>query len=443
MTALACRHVSHPLGVAVGLAAALLACPAGAAGQTMIVDRIVAIVGTKPILQSQVEERLVELQAQGQPLPTDSAGRALARRQLLVQMIQDEILILQADRDTTVHVTDQEVEDQVEQTVQNVRRNYPNDSILRAQLNLAGFASVEEWRRRLSEEQRRQILRQRLIQGLQQKGKLKPINPTEAQMRAFWEERRASQPKRPATVSFRQIVVLPRPDSVARARAQQTAESLLVAVRAGADFAAAAKRFSDDSGSREQGGELGWFRRGVMVKPFETAAFQMKPGQISDPVESDFGFHIIQVERVQPAEILARHILISPQITPAQIDKAHQLADSIRAALARGSSYDSLARLYTDENEPKLAEAVTADSLPAAYRQILSRDTTLGLKPVLPIGGGRHTKFAVVDVTRRQPEGELAFDEVKDQIRNILSQNLMIQHYVDQLRRLTYVDVRL
>ena len=425
-----------PLGVAAGQAA-------GRGRGAGALDRIVAIVGSKPILQSQVEEMLVAAQAQGQSVPTDSAGRAAARKQILLQIVEDEILIQQAERDTTVKVTDQEVQEAVEQTVRGVRGNYTNDSTFYAQLRLAGFTSVEEWRRFLAEQQRRKILRDRLLQLLREKGKLKPINPTDGQMRQFWDEQRTTQPKRPATVSFRQIVVAPRPDSAARVHALQKAESILVALRAGADFAAAARRFSDDSGSRDLGGELGWFRRGVMVKPFEQAAFRLRPGEISDPVESGFGFHIIQVERVQPAEILARQILIAPTISSAQVALARQLADSIRVALAHGASYDSLARLYADENESNLAPEVAITDLPQAYQQLLAGDTTLGLKPVLTLASGHQTKFAVVEVTKRQPAGELSFDDVKDRIRSMLSQELMIRHYVDQLRRLTYVDIRL
>ena len=424
--------------------AALLPFAAGVGqGGGVSLDRIVAIVGSKPILQSQVEEMLVSDQAQGVVVPTDSAGRAAARKQVLLRMVEDEILVQQAERDTTVKVTDQEVQDAVEQTVRGIRGNYPSDSTFYAQLRLAGFASVEEWRRFLAEQQRRSIQRDRLLQLQRDRGKLKPINPTDAQMRQFWEEQRAAQPKRPATVSFRQIVVAPKPDSAARAYARQKAESILVALRAGADFAAAARRSSDDSGSRDLGGELGWFRRGVMVKPFELAAFRLRPGEISDPVESSFGFHLIQVERVQPAEILARQILIAPAISAAQIALARQLADSIRAALARGASFDSLARLSADENEPNLAPEVPLTDLPPAYQQLLARDTTLGLKSMLTLASGRQTKFAVLDVTKRQPEGPLTFDDVKDRIRTKLSQELMIRHYVDQLRRLTYVDIRL
>src|SRR5204862_5683224 len=307
-----------------------------ASAQTL--DRIVAIVGTRPILASQIEEEMVQQQAQGQALPKDSAGLAAMRRQVLDRLIELEILVQQAERDTSIKVTDQEVLDQVEQTYQNVRKQFTSENDFRDQIRQARFGSVEEWRRWLADEQRRQLYAQRLIEAQRQKGKLRPIPPTDAQMREFWEQNKEQQPKRPATVSFRQIVIKPVPDSAARQRALQLAESLVVALRhPGADFAAAAKRFSGDSASATQGGELGWFRRGVMVKEFEDVAFRVRPGEIAGPVETSFGFHIINVERTQPAEILARHILIMPEISQAQIALARRLADSLHDALAAGT----------------------------------------------------------------------------------------------------------
>ena len=407
------------------------------------VDRIMAIVGTTPILASQVEEQLVLAQSQGAKVPEDSAGREAARRQVLSQMADEELLVQQAERDTTIKVTEQEVQDAVEQTVQNVRKQFASIPEFQTQLRAAGFVSEEEWRRWLADQQRRAILQQRLIEGLKQRGKLKPISPTDAEMREFWESSRAQQPKRPAAISFRQIVIVPKADPDANARALHLSDSLVAALRRGAVFGDVARKFSADSASREQGGELGWFRRGVMVKEFEDVAFHLRPGAISDVVGTEFGYHIIQVERVQPAEILARHILIQPAISAAQIAIARRQADSVHDALAHGASFDSLARRYADPNEPKLADALPASQLPPDYETAIGSDTVPGLKPVFEVGAGTaRPRFVVFELLKRLPEGELNFDEVKDRIRDGLGQQLAIKHYLDLLRRTTYVDIR-
>jgi len=410
-------------------------------------DRIVAVVGTRPILASQIEEEMVQQQAQGQALPTDSAALATLRRQILDRLIELEILVQQAERDTSIKVTDQEVLDQVEQTYQNVRKQFSNENDFRDQIRQARFGSVEEWRRWLADGQRRQLYAQRLIEAQRQKGKLRPIPPTDAQMREFWEQNRDQQPKRPATVSFRQIVIKPTPDSAARMRALQRAESLVVQLRHGGDFTAAAKQFSGDSASAAQGGELGWFRRGVMVKEFEDVAFRIRPGEIAGPVETAYGFHIINVERTQPAEILARHILVMPEISAAQIAIAKRQADSLHDALARGgvsASFDSLAKIYADPQEPKLAEEAPFTDLPPQYQTVLANDTTVGLKRVIVEGADTpRIKFVVLEVTARHDAGELSYEDVKLRIRQSLGDQLAIRHFVDQLRRQIYVDIRL
>jgi peptidyl-prolyl cis-trans isomerase SurA len=429
-----------------GVLALLAAAPAVRAQQPIPVDRIVAIVGTQPILASQVEEELAQAQATGQTVPQDSAGRDALRHRIVISLVDMELMVQQALHDTTVKVTEQEVQDAVESTVRNVRNRFTAETEFQRQLLMAGFGGVEEWRRWLIETQRRSILSQRLQEQLRQKQVIKPIPPTEAQMHVFWEENRGATERRPAVASFRQIVMLPSPDSAARAAARATAESLLTALRAGADFAATARANSCDSASRDSGGTLGWFRRGTMVKPFEMVAFRLRPGEVSGIVETSFGYHIIQVDRVQPAEVLARHVLVCPAISRAQIEVARALAESLHTVMARtnGAAFDSLARLYADENAPKLVEAVPLTALAPEYQRLLAADSTPGLKPVLVLseGSGR-PRFVVFELTRRQPEGETTFDDVREQIRSKLSQDLGLQHYLDRLRRQTYIDIRL
>jgi peptidyl-prolyl cis-trans isomerase SurA len=269
------------------------------------------------------------------------------------------------------------------------------------------------------------------------------VAPTEKEMRAFFDEQKATLGSRPATVSFRQIVVSPTPSADAKLKAKAQADSIVLELRRGADFATAARRFSQDPGSKDQGGSLNWFRRGVMVPEFERVAFGLKPGVVSDPVESPFGYHIIQVERVQPGEVQARHILIVPQIDSAHVDSARAIADSVRKVVVAGAAFDSLQRIYHDRSAERDAESVPVTKLPEAYGKVIADADSGAVLPVFTMpGAGGRDQFVVLQVTSRRPEGEVKYEDVRDRIRDQLGQQLAIRRYLDRLRKATYVEIR-
>jgi len=410
---------------------------------TVVVDRVVAVVGNRPVLASQVDEEVFSRQSQGQRLPTDPDSLEAIRKQVVASIVDEELLVLQAQRDTTIKVTDQEIADGVEQQVQKVRANFTSEVDYKNELRKAVFQTPEEYWRWLTDQQRRAAYQNRLIDKLRQDGKLKPVPPTEKEMRAYFDEQRASLGNRPATLSFRQIVIAPHASPQAKAKTRAQADSIVLELRRGADFAMAAKRFSQDPGSKDQGGSLNWFRRGVMVPEFEKVAFSLKPGVVSDPVESAFGYHIIQVERVQPAEVQARHILLIPDIDSIHVDSARALADSVRRMITRGASFDSLQRALHDPSAERQADNVPVDKLPDAYAKAIGNADSGAVAPVFQLpGAGTREQFVVVQVTGRRPQGDIRFEDVRDRIREQLGQQLAIRRYIDGLRRSTYVDIR-
>ncbi len=424
---------------------ALLGPAAGslAAQDSTVVDRVVAVVGNRPVLASQVDEEVFARQSQGEKLPQSPDSLASIRKQVVTSIVDEELLVQQAQRDTSIHVTDQEIADGVEQQIRKIRGNFSSEVDYRNELRKAGFQTPEEYRRWLTDQQRRAAFQNRLIDKLRQEGKLKPVPPTEQEMQQYFEEQKGNLGTRPATISFRQIVIAPHASPQAKARTRAQADSIVLELRRGADFATAARRFSQDPGSKDQGGSLNWFRRGVMVPEFERVAFSLKPGVVSDPVESPFGFHIIQVERVQPGEVQARHILLIPDIDSVHVDSARALADSVRRLIMRGAPFDSLQRALHDPSAEKQAENVPLDKLPEPYTKAIGDADSGAVAPVFQLpGAGTREQFVVVQVTGRRPPGDIRYEDVKDKIRDQLGQQLAIRRYIDELRRSTYVDIR-
>jgi len=409
------------------------------------VDRVVAIAGDAPILSSQVEEEIFTQRGQQSPLPTTEPEFRALCRQVISDLIDAEIMVQAAARDTTIKVTDQEIAEGAEEQFRNVRKRFTSEVDFRSELARSGFQTAEEFRRWLTDSQRKAALRNRLIAKLREEGKLKAVQPTERELREYFEQFKEDLPQRPATISFRNIIVAPQAQPEARVRAKAQADSILQELRNGADFATTARRFSQDPVSASQGGDLGWFRRGQMVAAFEQVAFRLKPGVLSEPIETPFGYHILQVQRVQPAEVQARHILLMPEVTEADADTALALATRLAAALRAGASFDSLAKLHHDQGEEREALDVPATQLPDEYKEgIGEADSGAVVAPfAIRKPTGLRRKYVVLEVLRRRGEGAIRFEDVKDQIRRRLSDELATRRYLDRLRRSTYVDLRL
>lgn len=431
------------LGSAVG---ARLGAQQPAAPTDSVVDRIVAVVGSRAILKSNIEERILLEHPQGKNLPPTPDGMKQLREELLQVLIDEELLVQEASRDTTIKVLDDDVTKSVDLLMRTTRARYPTEAAYRKDIRDAGFETVDEYRSWLTEQQRRRLQITQFTSRLKGSGKLKPVSPTEREIREYFDKYKESFPKRPQTVAFRQIVIAPTPKPEALARARQLADSILVELRKGADFAATARRFSMDPASKELGGGLGWVRRGTgLDQRFEDVAFALRPGVVSDPVETAFGFHLIQVERSQPAEVQVRHILIMPAIDTADADSAVRVAGRVHAALEAGAPFDSVQRAWHDKAEEREIPALPLEQLPPAYGEALAGVAAGKLAPVFRLDAPvdlLRSKYVVALITERTPAGDVRYEDVKETIRSGVGEQLTTQRYTQKLRRATLVDVR-
>jgi peptidyl-prolyl cis-trans isomerase SurA len=427
--------------------AALTAQLPAVAGRTgpgnLPIDRVIAVVGDQPILWTDVLTTINQRRAAGLQLPPDSAGQAALARQILSELIDEEILVQKA-KAMKLEASESDVSSSADRQIKQIRSQFKSDEEYRTELRNAGLGTPEEYRKSLMEQYRRQNLQQKAFAELRKRAK--PVNVSEEEVTAAFERSRADLQKRPATVTFRQIIVAPHASAAAKARAKAKADSLLAEIRKGGDFELIAKRESMDPGTKALGGDLGWNRRGSgLVPEFEAMMFALRPGDTSPVVETAFGYHIIRVDRVQAGEVKARHILIAPTIDSADVAAAKVEADTVAAQWRRGVSYDSLVAKHHDPTEEKgVLQPFARDSLPASYAAALATAKTGDITAPFPLANPRgQPKWAVIQVVSATDAGEYNVSEIRGQIRTQLEEERSIRDLLDEMRKQTYVTVRM
>lgn len=411
--------------------------------QPDVVDRLVAIVGDSSVVQTQVIEEIQRMGLGGAPVParTDPAYETLFRQ--IVQQFVDRLLILQeAARDSLLQVDDADLDETVNEQITNLTQQFGGrtglqQALAQEALTLAQYRDIMRNDARISRIQ--QLFFQRRLRDAP------PATVTEAEMLARFQEARGSLQQRPKLMTFRQVVVAPEPSGEAVEAARAEAEALLVRIQAGEDFAELARQHSDDPGTAGLGGDLGWFRRGRMVKEFEDAAFGLFDGQVTDLVQTEFGFHIIKVERSRPGERQARHILIIPEKTPEDVARARTVAENVRTRAMNG---ESMGALFEEFSDPAAPDSVTfafeqLGELPAEYAVLR---TSAGGDVVGPIEyqvGPGETRIAVVRVIEVREAGAYTFEDLRPQIAAQLQQEKQIERILEELRARTHIDIRM
>ncbi|HUQ18614.1 MAG TPA: peptidylprolyl isomerase [Gemmatimonadaceae bacterium] len=409
---------------------------------TVPVDRVVAVVGDQPILWSDVLSYINQQRASGVQVPPDSAGQEAFAKDALNQLIDEEILVQKA-HEMKVDVTEAEVNRSVDEQIKRIRDQFKTEEEYRTELKNAGFGTPEEYHRTLYTQFYRRALQQRVFPDLQKTAHAK--NVSEAEIEEAFQKNKDVLKSSPATVTFRQVVVAPKPTADQKKKALAKAESLLVEVRKGGDFEQVAKRESMDPGSKPTGGDLGWNRRGAMVPEFERVMFALRPGQISPVIETPFGYHIIRVDRVQAGEVHAHHILITPVIDSADLVAARLEADSVAKAWRAGASFDSLVAKHHDPAEEKgILQPFVRDSLPAAYSVAITGKKAGDITDPFELQGPRGApKYAVIQLVTVNEAGQFVEAEIRERIRQQLVAERATRSLLDDLRKKTYVAIRL
>jgi peptidyl-prolyl cis-trans isomerase SurA len=434
------------VGVAAGASAQEPAEQAAAVApdSTEVIDRIVAVVGDSAILYSEILETILQMGAMGEEIPEpDTPEFEPLARQTLANLVDSRIL-LQKAKEMDVQVPAEMLDAETERRFRETRNAFPTASDFEQAVTQSGRTLVQ-YRQWLRAQVRSQIMIDEFVRS--SRGNLPPVVVSNEEVEAYYEENLVGQ-TRPATLSFEQVVIEPEPGEAANDSSLALTEQILAELRDGKDFEIAAREYSVDFSNRDQGGDLGWVRRSLLVPAFADAAWAARTGQPVGPVKTRFGYHIIRVDNVRGGERKIRHILIQPVIEETDFRRAGELALAVADSIRNGVSTVALAERHGVREVPVRFPEIELDQIQQfgqAYAEALAQPVpgsvvgpfqTEGFVPGRPV-------FAVVRVSSFQSEGAWDLDEIRDQVRDNLVNEKAYEQFLRELRNDVHVDIRL
>ncbi|MBL7959537.1 peptidylprolyl isomerase [bacterium] len=313
--------------------------------QRQLIDKVVAVVDDEVILASELQQ-YVYFEAQNLKITPQSDPDEFAKieKRVLEALINQKILLAQAKLDSIV-IDDAQVEQTLDQQIQERAQQAGGEQELEKYLG----KSIKEIRKLYRANVKKQLLTQRI-----QSSRFNDFKISRSEVENFFENNKDSLPEVGTSINISQILIEIKPGKEAFEESRKTAVILLDSIRKGADFAQLARIFSGDPGSGKKGGDLGWYNRTDFVKEFAEAAVRLEPGEISDVVRTEFGYHIIQMIEKNVEKIHVRHILISVPTTPQDKTAAKERLEKIRQDIVDDKiSFEKAALQYSDDPAKK------------------------------------------------------------------------------------------
>lgn len=329
--------------------------PCMATAQSNVIDKIVAKVGNEYILKSEIETMYMQ-QTNG-----SYSNNADMRAEILEQLLIQKLLCAEATLDSIdVEVSEVDVQMAIQQRIDEMIATIGSQERLEQYFGQTIDGIIED----MIPSYRTMLVAQRMQNKIQEN-----IRVTPAEVRAFYKDiPKDSLIEIPAKYVLQQIVIKPTISEGEKERCRARLRELRDRVTSGSSsFSTLAVLYSEDPGSAPRGGDLGYFGRAEMAKEFSEAAFNLKGDKVSKIVETEFGFHIIQLIDRKGDKISARHILMIPQASAEDKDEALKRLDTIRTMIMNNEmSFDEAARYFsmdksTRSNGGLIMDMSTAD----------------------------------------------------------------------------------
>ena len=303
-----------------------------------VIDKIVAIVDNEIIMQSELQFQ-VSLVASQRKISPETPG---LKNQVLKAMIEDKLVYAQANIDS-ITVTDDEVENRINYQIQMFTQQYGS----KEKVEQAYGMSIEKMKRELREDVKKNIM----VQKLQEKN-FSGVEASRHEVEDFYSNYKDSIGVIPDKVKLSHIYRNPKSSNEQRLKYYDITKGILDSINHGADFSIMAKRYSQDPASAINGGDLGFVKRGIFYPEFESAAFALNIGQVSNIIESPAGFHIIQLLEKRGEAIHTRHILIKIKNDEQADLRTIEFLTEIRDSIVRKfDTFANYAKKYSEDKE--------------------------------------------------------------------------------------------
>ena len=406
--------------------------------KSQVVDGIAAIVGDEIILKSEVDQfaQTQALRMRIDPSRSPSMFQSIWRKTLNT-MIDQKILLDRAELDS-IEVSEKEVEQalnqQIDGIIQRVGSREKAEEIL-------GYP-ISKLRRNYRDE----IRKQRLVEKIQQQ-KFNDITVGRREVEEFFSQYADSLPEINPGIKISHILIEIKAGSNADSIALNKIDSILTTIKSGEDFAELASLYSDDTNSALNGGELGFMKRGTLVPEFEEAAYSLSPGEISEIVRTEFGYHIIKLIERRGERINVKHILVMPKTGKYDEDKVVILLKDLRARIISGESFEDVAGEYSDDPEVAVNNGnlgwydLSSLSIPQ-FAEVLDTLIVGNISKPIKTDYGYH----IIKSIEIREGGKLTLKDNWYELESIVIRNKRLQIYnewLDSIRDEVYIDIKM
>ena len=396
-----------------------------------VADKIIGKVGREIILKSDMEKRMQQLNASGIEMEN------ITQFDILNDMIESKLIIQKAKEDE-YEIDEQMIKEMAENQIKQVASQFSSELEFKKELKNSGL-SVPELKDYYIEMMTEEQLKSQIIQyNIKSK-----IHITEGEVEEYYKENKTDIPNRPEMFQIGMIVRFIEAGDETKNKVLIEINKIRDMLNEGADFAELAKEYSDGP-SGVNGGNLGFFGKGMMVKPFEDAAFALMPGEISEVIETQFGYHIIKVLEKKGNEVNASHILKIVEANEDDVQANIQLMEGILQKLSEGEDFTELAKTYSEDDETAVNGGIigefTKDTYPKMFKKYIEK---------LEVGENtelirEQENFYIFSILNEVPEREYGYTEIFDKIKEMVTsqkEQELYENWIKELMQETYVEI--